>query len=334
MERVVGNLNQALHALMAEDESLYLVGEDLLDPYGGAFKVSKGLSTAFPDRVLSTPISEGGLLGVANGIVLSGGKAFAELMFGDFTFLAMDQIVNFAAKTVTMYGEHCDFPLVVRCPVGGHRGYGATHSQTITKHLIGVPNLRLYELSPVHENRRMLKQVLDSGLPAVVFENKILYSHKQYASGEIDDLYRSRVVDESGMGVVLETGEPADVVLVVGGGLLPTCLAAARQLLIEYECVADILVPYQLYPFPVSVLASVVGQDPRVFVVEEGTAGGTWGAEVAHCVARDLGGQVTRPVLGIHSADSIIPSAKHLEATVLVNEDQIVRSILEALDDE
>ena len=141
MEKVVDNLNRALHALFAEDPKVCLIGEDLLDPYGGAFKVAKGLSTAYPDRVHTTPLSENGFTGFAAGMALAGEKPIVEIMFGDFIAIAVDPIVNFAAKSVTMYGRRIDLTMLVRCPVGGQRAYGPTHSQAMQKYFVGTPNL-------------------------------------------------------------------------------------------------------------------------------------------------------------------------------------------------
>ena len=148
-----GNLNRGLHTVFANDPRVYLLGEDVLDPYGGAFKVTRGLSTRYPDRVLTTPISEGAIVGVGNGLALAGDRAIVEVMFGDFVTLAFDQIVNFAAKSVAMYGRRLPMHLVVRCPVGGNRGYGPTHSQCPQKHFVGVPDLALFEVSPFRERR-------------------------------------------------------------------------------------------------------------------------------------------------------------------------------------
>lgn len=332
MERVVANLNRALYAVMESDDSVFLIGEDLRDPYGGAFKVSRGLSTAFPDRVISTPISENGLLGVANGLALSGEKAIAEIMFGDFTLLAMDQIVNFAAKSVTMYGERMNFPLLVRCPMGGHRGYGATHSQTLSKHFLGVPNLTLFELSPVHDLERMLRQILETGTPAIHFEDKTLYTHRTWDGDQVGSLYRKRYLDEERRLVLLETGEKPEVLLVTGGGMLPACLEAGRRLLEEADCAVDILVPYQIYPFDADAIAPLLEGRPLIATVEEGTAGGTWGGEVAKVMHDRYWELLPRPVKTIHSKDSIIPSARHLEEEVLVSVDQIVREVVEELD--
>ena len=141
MKTVLSSLNEALHAAMSDSPFVVFMGEDVLDPYGGAFKVSKGLSTAFPDRVFPTPISEAGIAAIATGMALRGYRPVAEVMFGDFLFLAADQLVNHAAKYRWMYGEKVTVPLVFRAPMGGRRGYGPTHSQTLEKHFLGVPGL-------------------------------------------------------------------------------------------------------------------------------------------------------------------------------------------------
>src|SRR5262249_58315006 len=136
---VVQSLNQAHHALMGQQQDVLLIGEDLLDPYGGAFKVSRGLSTAFPDRGRSTPIPPSAIAGIANGLSLRGYRPIAEIMFGDFLALAADQITNHLAKVHWMYAGKVETPVVVRAPVGGRRGYGPTHSQCIEKIFFGVP---------------------------------------------------------------------------------------------------------------------------------------------------------------------------------------------------
>ena len=118
---------------MSTNKNSYFIGEDIMDPYGGAFKVAKGLSTNFPLRTISTPISELGIAGVGNGLALCDNKVIVEFMFADFTFLAFDQIINFAAKTRTMYGQLLDHSILFRCPVGGHRGCGPTHESINSK---------------------------------------------------------------------------------------------------------------------------------------------------------------------------------------------------------
>jgi 2-oxoisovalerate dehydrogenase E1 component len=319
-ERVLDHLNRALHETMAADERVVFLGEDVLDPYGGAFKVASGLSTKFPDRVLTTPISELAIAGFANGLALAGRHAVAEFMFGDFIFLAMDQIVNFAAKTVTMYGERVPHPVVFRCPVGGQRGYGATHSQSVQKHFIGVPNLDLYELSPLHDMAAHFPRIFARGNPAILFESKTLYAQPQCVDGKVDDLFAFDFLDAAQMTARAFIDAVPQVVLLCTGGMFPACLAAARQLFFEHEIEAQIVVPLRLYPFDPAPLAPLLRAP--LYVVEESTAGGTWGAEVA-AVCGDRA-----QVRLIHSADAIIPSARHLEKEVLVQPEKIVHRIV------
>jgi pyruvate/2-oxoglutarate/acetoin dehydrogenase E1 component len=143
MSTVLDRLNHALHQALEADERVYILGEDILDPYGGAFKVSRGLSTKYPDRVLTTPISEAAIVGLASGMALKGLLPIVEIMFGDFVTLAADQLVNHAAKFRWMYNDQVRVPLVVRTPMGGRRGYGPTHSQSLEKMFMGIPGLKV-----------------------------------------------------------------------------------------------------------------------------------------------------------------------------------------------
>ncbi len=329
-ERVLDHLNRALHGAFAADERVLMLGEDLLDPYGGAFKVARGLSTAFPDRVLTTPISELGITGVANGLALAGRRPILEFMFGDFIYLAFDQIVNFAAKSVSMYGERVPHHLLVRCPVGGHRGYGATHSQSVQKHLLGVPDLELFELSPLHDTARLLPWLLERGNPCVLFESKTLYAQEQHGEGPLDDLFGVDFVDDGLTARVAIDPAGAQAVLLATGGMAPAAIAAARRLFLEHEIEAHVLVPFQLYPLRVAPIAAALPAGAPLFVVEESGAGGTWGAEVLAALAREAPERAGAVQL-VHSADAIIPSARHLESALLVQPDTIVRRVVEVL---
>lgn len=340
-ERVIGNLNRALHRLLDEDPGLYVLGEDISDPYGGAFKATRGLSTAHPERVLSTPLSEGAIVGAGAGLAMVGDAAIVEIMFGDFIGLAFDQVLNFASKSVSMYGEHRPMRLVVRCPVGGNRGYGPTHSQSPQKHFIGMPGLALYEMSPLHDNGEVLHAALAEGTPAILFEDKVLYTRRMLAdgaeTGEIDDLFRFTLpAGPLGPARVHIGGAPsasgpvpADCVLIAPGGMVHRALDAMRALLLEDEVVCELIVPSRTYPVDATGLAALVGDAERVCVVEESTAGGTWGSEVAAALHPRLWTTLRRPIRLVHSADSIIPTAAHLERDVLVQAATIRAAVLE-----
>lgn len=332
-ERLVERLNAALHTLFDRHGDLYLLGEDIADPYGGAFKVTKGLSTRHPDRVLTTPISENAIVGAANGLALCGNRVIAEIMFGDFIALGFDQILNFATKSVSMYGDRKEMRLVVRCPVGGHRGYGPTHSQSLQKHFIGIPHLSLYELSAFHHPETLLEEAFDRGEPAIVFEPKALYAQRVHQGGAIDDVLAYRHLDGSGQWVhVYPAAEARDqespeLVVVAAGGTAGMTLDAARALISEDGVRVHVLVPAQLYPVALDPVLGILGGAAAICVAEESTAGGTWGTEVARHIHERLWGALKRPVTLLNSRDSVIPTAPHLERQVLLQSQDIIDAL-------
>jgi pyruvate dehydrogenase E1 component beta subunit len=325
-------LNRGLHAVLANDPRAWLIGEDIADPYGGAFKISKGLSSDYPDRVITTPISELGIVGLAGGLALTGEHPIVEIMFGDFVALAFDPILNFLSKSVGMYGRRVPMHALVRCPVGGNRGYGPTHSQSLQKHLIGIPHLKLYELSPFHDCTALLNRLLADDEPAVLFENKVLYTERTFADGVVDDLFSYDFPSSPDGYARVHLGNPetADVVVIAPGGLTSRVLTAARRLFLEQEIICQILVPVRLYPFDAASLPAVVGHAGRVVVVEDGTAGGGWGAEVAASIYARFFGQLIQPIRLVTSCDSVIPAARHLEDRVVVQSETVYRAVREA----
>jgi pyruvate dehydrogenase E1 component beta subunit len=330
--RVADDLNRALHTLFAEHPDLWLLGEDIVDPYGGAFRVTRGLSGRHTGRVLATPLSEGGIAGVAAGLALAGDRVIVEVMFGDFIALCFDQIVNFASKSVTMYGRRVPLRLVVRCPVGGGRGYGPTHSQSPQKHFIGVPNLALYEMSPFHDNVDVLRRMFDRGEPAIFFEDKVLYTRPMARDGRVDDVLRYDLVGDPPVArVFIDDPTEYQYLVIAPGGMADRVASAMRTLFLETEVPGMLLVPSQLYPFDVQPLLPMLAGAGHLFVVEESVAGGTWGGEISQAIYRRLWGTLRHPVRMINSAGSIIPTAGHLERQVLVQDSTILRALREAV---
>lgn len=328
-ERVSENLNRALHELFAADDRVWLLGEDVADPYGGAFKVTRGLSTAYPDRVLSTPLSENGITGVAGGLALCGDTVLVEIMFGDFAGLAFDPILNLLTKSVSMYGERVPMRVVVRCPVGGGRGYGATHSQSVQKHFIGIPHLALFELSPLHDAADVLAAALRRGEPAMLFEDKILYTRRRYVDGRVDDRFavEMRGADRNWARVHDPAADTAPTLVIAPGGVADRAIDAARDAAGRGRAV-EVLVPARLYPVDVDGLRGVLDGAAGVIVAEESTAGGTWGGEVAARLHAEAWPLLRRPVELVSSADRVIPSAPHLERAVLLGADTILERIM------
>ena len=259
-ERVVTAIHDALRRNMSRDERIVLIGEDIEGPYGGAFKVTKDLSREFPGRVRNTPISEAAIVGLGNGLALGGLVPVCEIMFGDFLTLAADQIINHASKFRYMYNDQVDLRLVVRTPMGGKRGYGPTHSQSLEKHFLGLPGTRMlalhhrYDPGPVYD---ALFATIDR--PTIVIENKLLYG--------------LRIGDSAPEGYVLEhtdepfpttrlrpEGEP-DATILCYGGMLADVEKALDPLFDEHEIACEVICPTQLYPLDLRPIVESVRPD-------------------------------------------------------------------------
>ncbi|GAA0743770.1 alpha-ketoacid dehydrogenase subunit beta [Dactylosporangium roseum] len=322
MSRMVSALNSALHGLFRDDDRLFLLGEDVGDPYGGAFGATRGLSSRYPDRVLDMPISEGAIVGMAGGMALCGDPVIVEVMFGDFITLCFDPIVNFISKSVSMYGRHLDMPVVVRCPVGGNRGYGPTHSQSLQKHLLGVPNLDLYELSPVHDVRRQFDLMLGSGNPAVYFEDKVLYTTPAWQDGVVGEPFRFGPLDDTWVEIKADDTRP-DRVVIAPGGLVPRVVPAMRAALVEHELTSRLIVPSRLFPIDLTAVLPLVASADGVVIVEDGVAGGGWSAELARLLYERLWTKLRRPIEVVQPSCEVIPAAVEHERHLLVQESTI-----------
>jgi pyruvate/2-oxoglutarate/acetoin dehydrogenase E1 component len=326
-------LNRALHDLMRDDPRVILLGEDLLDPYGGAFKVSRGLSTSFPDQVFSTPIAEAAIAGVANGMALAGLRPIAEIMFADFVTLATDQLVNFAAKFHYMYAGQVTCPVTVRLASGGGRGYGPTHSQSLERLFCGIPGLRVVALSQRHDAARLLTDVVSTDDSPVVFvEHKALYGQKLASAPPID---AEIVPVERANGdypplcyAPIRHGA-ADVTVVTYGGTTALAEKAMQTLLEEHELRFDYVILTQLWPLDVSEIAASVRRTGRLVVIEESVADFSVGSAVIAAVAQQLPTAFKARAVG--SRHVPIPSARHLEDEVLPTADEVVRAVADML---
>lgn len=331
MTTYLSDLQDALHTLFIEDERILLLGEDLADPYGGAFKVSKGLSTRYPQRVLSTPISEAGITGAAAGLAIRGMRPIVEIMFGDFLTLCADQIVNHICKFSGMY-PGVTVPLVVRTPMGGGRGYGATHSQSIEKMFLGVPNLRVVAPSHVHAPGQLLRHAaLNDDGPVLFIENKLLYplplvtcsAKLQVRMEEEIPGYPTAVVSN------FSGGRP-DATLIAYGGL-SRMIVPLMERFADEEINLTCVLPSSLRPVPLRTLVQTIEPAAPVLLAEEGTIGFNWGSEIAALLYEHAFGKLAKPIRRLASDDSIIPSAANLEDAVLITESKIEKAILEVL---
>jgi 2-oxoisovalerate dehydrogenase E1 component len=329
---VAENLRSALAEALEGDETVCILGEDIVDPYGGAFKVTKGLSSRFPERVLATPISEASIVGIGNGLALKGWKPIIEIMFGDFVTLTIDQIVNHMTKFPIMYGSEITCPVILRAPMGGYRGYGPTHSQSLEKILLGIPGLCVVAMSPLHDQRVMLKRMIDLERPVVHVENKMLYGQRvmSFVDGKIGPFNAHS--DNGWFPTILlrltPFGTPADATVITYGGGVPLAMEAARELMVREEWIVDVIVIAQISPLPVKGILEFIEGNGAVVVLEEGTKRSGWGAEVVAFLS-EFGHLDGRPHARHAARDTIIPNSFEGELAVLPSVKGLMKTISE-----
>jgi pyruvate/2-oxoglutarate/acetoin dehydrogenase E1 component len=328
------SIRSSLHELMEEDPQAVVLGEDVLDPYGGAFKVTRGLSTRFPDRVFTTPISEASIVGLATGLALRGMHPVAEIMFGDFTTFAVDQLVNHASKYPLMYNGQVQMPLVVRTPMGGGRGYGPTHSQSLEKLFLGIPYLHVVAPSHFHNAGEVLRLAVADENPVLFIENKLLYALQLNLLEEAGGLSRTVRTDALGYPCVVLKNYPAskqpDVAILSYGGV-SRLIGPLLMELSQEEIWVTACFPSCLSPLTSEQILESVKESRRAIVVEDGPLGFGWAAEVSTRIYDAMHDSLLAPVQRVGAAQTIIPASETLEEKVIVSKEKILTAVMEVL---
>jgi pyruvate/2-oxoglutarate/acetoin dehydrogenase E1 component len=336
---LLDSLNTALLAALAADERVLLLGEDILDPYGGAFKVTRGCSTAFPERVLTTPISEAGLGGVCAGLALRGMRPVLEIMFGDFTTLLADQLINHISKFRWMYNNSVEVPLVVRAPMGGRRGYGPTHSQTLEKLYLGVPGLTvaaplIFDLPACGDcaGGLLKKIILEGDSPVLFVENKLQYLLPMLGAGDLRDFEVTCSFAETDKSkrfpcirLAIKGAPAASVTMTAYGYMADLARQAQLKLAYEHEIFTELVVPTRLAPFDTSPIIESAASSGRLLTIEEGTLTLSWGAEVLAQTAERLPG--LQKAARVAALDLPVPAAPALEKGVLPQVEDIIAAV-------
>jgi len=330
-ERTVKSIQRGLDAALAADNRAVVIGEDVESPYGGAFKCTQELSARYPGRVRNTPISELAIVGIGNGLALAGYHPVVEIMFGDFVTLALDQWVNHAAKFAFMFADKVKVPLVVRTPMGGKRGYGATHSQSLERHVVGVPGTRVLCLHHRYPAADLLREVFARpGVPTFIIENKILYGKS--CSSETQAGFTLCVSDEVFPTVRLSPADTPALTIVALGGIGIDAEEAVERLFDEHEQTADLFLPTQLYPFDIGCLLESLRITGKLLVVEEGQGFASVGAEIVATAAERLGSRL-QAATRVAAMECPIPAARPLEKACLPGVDDILAAALRLLGD-
>jgi pyruvate/2-oxoglutarate/acetoin dehydrogenase E1 component len=340
MPTVLESLNSALHRALTDNQAVYLLGEDILDPYGGAFKVTRGCSSSFPDRVLTTPVSEAGIVGVAAGMALRGLHPVVEIMFGDFTTLAADQIINHVAKFRWMYSDQVKLPLVIRTPMGGRRGYGPTHSQTLEKLFLGVPGLQVFAPAALSgldgsggPGDILYQCILNSDQPILFIENKLQYYLPVFTQEDLQDFILTIESDPREISLLtyhltVRGAPPARLTIAAYGYMSELARQAVLRLAYEHELFTDLIIPTRLSPYHIDLIQASAIQTGALLVVEEGTLTLGWGAEVlARLSERSSGRHIKFRRLA--AKEFPIPASGPLETQALPGLDHIIHAAVQ-----
>ncbi|MEO5892439.1 MAG: thiamine pyrophosphate-dependent enzyme [Ferruginibacter sp.] len=323
-KRQVELINHFFKEAITENEKVIFLGEDVLSPYGGAFKVAKDLSFLRPEQVFSTPISESAIMGISNGLALNGYRPFAEIMFGDFITLAFDQIVNHASKFHHMYNKKVNCPVVVRAPMGGRRGYGPTHSQTLDKFLVGIDNIKTVALNTFFDPAIIYQSILQEAHPVIVIENKTDYGKKILHHQAANFSYE---INEDAFPVVRArpVRSVPTITIVAYGGMADLVNTILNDIFRDTDLKPEIIIPSLISHLPVNVIVQSVERTKRLLVIEEGSAFAGIGAEIIAQVTEQVDFKIK--AARIAALPVPIPSVKSLEHIVLPDKERIIREI-------
>ncbi len=328
------SINNSLHEMMGANSNIVMIGEDLKDPYGGAFKVSKGLSTKYPNQIISTPISEQAIVGSAIGMAMCNMRPIVEIMFGDFLTLCVDQIVNHAAKYNWMYNGQISVPLVIRTPMGGGRGYGPTHSQSLESMFLSVSGISIISPSIFHDPGAMLvKCVINDDNPCLFIENKASYPKDLVIGNEYKDFYIQRIKNAIFEDVYLSLypDDKRDILIVTYGGMSEMAVESARKIFLDEEVLVDVLIMASIKPLNIDLIIDKAKTVGRILVLEEGNQIGGWGAEVSSVIHEKAFDTLDFPVQRLGALDCPIPSCMPMESEVLPTVKKICKVIKNSL---
>ena len=332
-EKCVAAVRKGLEQGLTDHDNLIIIGEDIESPYGGAFKATQGLSAKWPERVRNTPISEHAISGMGNGLAMRGMIPVVEIMFGDFMTLCMDQWINHAAKFRFMFNDKVRVPVILRTPMGGKRGYAATHSQSIEKHFVGLPDTQVLCLNHRYSPALLYKDLFRTvDMPTLVIENKLLYG--QTISPEpppgYDLLFTDEIFPTARLKPDLGGVGQADVTIVALGGMSLDVEEAAIKLFQEEDIVADLFFPTRLYPFDIGVLEQSLTETRKLLIVEEGQGFAGIGAEIIAQAAERFG-HLGLACRRLSATPNPIPAARPLEQHCLPGVNHIVARTLEVI---
>lgn len=314
-------LREAMCEEMRRDETIFLMGEEVAE-YDGAYKVSQGMLAEFGSkRVIDTPIAELGFAGIAVGAAMNGLRPIVEFMTWNFAVLAFDQIVNSAAKMLSMSGGQFGCPMVFRGATGSAGQLGAQHSQTFESWLGNVPGLKVISPSNPYDAKGLLKA-------AIRDNNTVLFMESERMYGDTGEVPETEYIIEIGKAKIVQQG--TDITLVSFNKMMKPTLAAA-QLLEKEGISAEVIDLRTIRPLDYATLIESVKKTNRMVVIEESWPFASVSTEIAYMVQQHAFDYLDAPILRVNSADTPVAYAENLVNAFLPNTEKIVRRAKEVL---
>jgi pyruvate dehydrogenase E1 component beta subunit len=314
-------LNQAMDIAMGLDPKVILLGEDIAEPSGGVYKVTKGLSTKYgTHRVRKTPISEQAIIGAAVGAAIAGYRPVAEIMIMDFLAVCLDQVSNHAGKIRYMSGGQTTVPMVIRTSAGAGRGFGAQHSELLEAWAVHTPGIKVAVPSCPADAKGLLLTAIFDDDPVLFIEQMMMYWNPAH-TGVVPD---GDVRIPFGQAAVRREG--SDVTLISYGLQVSLCLKAAEQLA-EQGVSAEVIDLRTLVPLDEATVMASVAKTGRAVVVHEAVTRCGFGAELSSRIHEELFGQLKAPVQRVGGANTPVPYASNLEADFLPQVGDILAAV-------
>jgi acetoin:2,6-dichlorophenolindophenol oxidoreductase subunit beta len=314
-------IREALREELIRDPAVVLIGEEMIDPWGGTFGVTKGLSTEFGmERIRNTPISEAAIIGCAVGAALAGMRPVAEIMFFDFIATGMDQAVNQAAKIRYMSGGQVNVPLVIRTAGGSGRASAAQHSQSLEAWFIHVPGIKVVMPSTPYDAKGLLKTAIRDPDPVLFIEHKMMYNNK----GPVPE---EEYLIPLGVADVKRAGR--DVTVVATSRMVPRALAVAERLAATGGPDLEVIDPRSLVPLDRATILASVRKTHRLVIVHEAVERGGFGAELASIVGTEVFTYLDAPIRRVAACNTPVPFSPELEDYLVPDEARIEAAIRE-----
>jgi pyruvate dehydrogenase E1 component beta subunit len=310
-------VREALWQEMERDERVFIIGEDV-GVYGGAFGVTRGMVEHFgEERIIDTPISEYGIAGAITGAALTGMRPVGEIMFMDFTTLAMEQLVNQAAKMRFMFGGMTAVPFVLRCPAGSGTGAAAQHSQSLENWFVHVPGLKVVMPTTPYDVKGLLLASIQDDNPVIFVEHKLLYKTKGAVPQE-------QYTIPLGLADVKREGD--DLTIIATSVMVRRALEAAEQLAQEGISV-EVVDPRTLKPLDEETIVRSVAKTGRAMIVHEACKTGGYGGELAAVIAgSEAFDYLDAPIVRLAGRDMPIPYNRTLEYHTVPQVEDIVQT--------